>query len=162
TFYDAMSRVTRTISRYVNQNSGDPETPALWVWNASNARWEVSESDDTPIDQGTDDPQNLISDTAYNERGLVRLQRDTLGNVALFGYDDADRLIKTVQNALQPDYNNCYLSGADPDPALAVYEANAVLTDSDIVTEQVYDPAGNVIKTIDPLGRVNFTIYDPL
>ena len=91
--------MVRTINNYANQSSGSPEEPGLWIWSLSNERWEKSLADDTPITFGADNNQNIISDTAYNARGMVRGQLDALGNVNLYGYDDAGRLVKTIQNA---------------------------------------------------------------
>ena len=36
------------------------------------------------------------------------------------------------------------------------------LVDEDIITTNQYDAAGNLVKTVDPLGNVTFTVYDPL
>jgi RHS repeat-associated protein len=160
TFYDALSRVVRTISNYVNQSGGASESPGLWVWQATRARWEKSSSNAAPIAFGATNDQNVIADTAYNARGLVRLQRDALGNVTLFGYDDAGRLVKSVRSASQPTYNNDDV-GALADVSLKNYIANSA-ADQDIVTLQEYDAAGNPVKTTDPLGNVTLTGYDAL
>lgn len=69
---------------------------------------------------GSDNSQNLVTDTAYNLRGMVKNQTDVLGNVTLYGYDDAGRLVKTIQSANNPTYNNDY-TGASPDPSLNAY-----------------------------------------
>ena len=101
-----------------------------------------------------------MTDTAYNTRGLVRKQVDVLGNVTLYGYDDADRLVKTIQNASQTSYNNDY-SGAGFDPILANYIPNSS-ADQDIVTTQAYDANGSPVQTVDALGNVTYSVYDAL
>ena len=144
TVYDALDRVIRTISNYVaDVNLPNPYTAAHDAFA-----------------HGSDNTQNLVTDTAYNARGLVRAQTDGLGNVTLFGYDEADRLVKTVQSASQPTYNNDY-TGTTPDPALANYNASSS-ADLDVVTTQAYDPAGNLVQTVDALGSVSYTVYDAL
>ena len=143
TVYDALDRVIRTISNYI-PSAGIPD-PYV------HAR--------TDFAHGTNNDQNLVSDTIYNERGLVQRQIDVLGNVTLFGYDDADRLIKTVQSAGQPAYDNSY--GSTGDPSLARYIANDK-PDEDIVTLNQFDAAGNLVKTTDVLGNVMLTGYDAL
>ena len=161
TFYDALNRVVRTIANYEEQGTS---TPGDWVWRAVLEddvlvwRWRLSLTDDTPVSYGTDNTLNSIVDTAYNERGLLKSQRDPLGNVNFFGYDDADRLVKTIQNAGTPDYDNSYTNG---DPDLSDYTANDI-PDQDIITTQLYDPAGNLVKATDTLGNTNFTVYDAL
>src|SRR5690606_31483559 len=82
TAYDALNRVIRAISNYV------PTVGIPHPYTAAHSAFS----------HGTDNNQNLVTDTAYNARGLVRKQTDVLGHVTLFGYDEADRLIKTVQN----------------------------------------------------------------
>lgn len=163
TFYDALDRVVRTITNYVNQNGGSAEAPATWIWDATDNRWEKSTG--AAIGHGADNTQNLIADTDFNARGMVRFTRDTLGKVTLYGYNSAGRLIKTIQSASQPSYNNDYiirpgLSGT-PNATLDNY---AVVTspDQDIVTMQDYDRAGNLVKSVDVLGNVSFTVYDAL
>ena len=100
TLYDALGRVWRTISNYVPPANS---VPGNWVWNGSTAKWEDGSS--TEIEHGTDNNENLISDTVYNDRGMVRMQRTALGVVTLYGYDDAGRLVKTVQSASDDSYN---------------------------------------------------------
>ena len=154
TLYDALDRVIRTIANFVDDNYA---APADWVFEGG--IWKDG-ANGTPIAHGTDNTQNIISRTEYNERGLVRLTQNVEGNVTLYGYDDADRLVKTVQNASQSGYNNQY-TGVDPDPDLSDYAA-IIVNDQDVITTQRYDRAGNVIETIDPLGHVTFTVYDAL
>lgn len=154
TVYDALSRVVRTITNYVVQGTSNPRD---WEWSAAHSRWE--DGADNAISFGDDNNQNLITDVAYNERGTVKSQRDVLGHVTLFGYDDADRLIKTVQNASDLDYDNDY--GMDGDPSLAEYDPGED-ADQDIITTQEYDFAGNLVKTVDSLGAVSYTVYDPM
>ena len=144
TVYDALDRVVRTISNYVEDVA--ITTPFTAAHSA--------------FDHGSGNNANLVTDTAYNARGLVRKQVDVLGRVTLYGYDEADRLVKTVQNASQPSYNNDY-DGTPPDPFLANYSANTS-ADQDIVTTQAYDANGNLVASVDPLGRVSYTVYDPL
>ncbi len=109
---------------------------------------------------GADNTQNLVTDTFYNARGLVRKQVDVLGNVTLFGYDAAGRLVKTIQFASQPTYNNDY-TGTSPDPELASYSASSA-DDEDLITTQTYDPAGNLVQTVNALDISSFTVYDAL
>lgn len=143
TVLDALGRVVRTIRNYVP----DLAVPEPFIANHDE------------FDHGTAQTQNLVTDTAYNERGLVRLERDVLGSVTLYGYDEADRLVRTIQSASQPEYDNTY--GVSGDPDLSEYETVSD-ADLDIVTTQAYDPAGNLVQSADPLGRISFTVYDAL
>jgi RHS repeat-associated protein len=156
TFYDALNRVWRSISNYVVQGSS---APGDWVWDSFDDRWE--DGSGNAISHGTEDNQNIISDTVYNDRGMVRMQRDVLGNATLYGYDDADRLVKTVQSAATAGYNNNY-SGTSPDPDMSGYGTPSSDADKDIISEQEYDANGNLVKTTDAADRVNFTVYDEL
>jgi RHS repeat-associated protein len=144
TVYDALDRVIRTISTYVPDASiPNPYTAAH-----------------SSFPHGTEQNQNLVSDTGYNARGMVRKQTDVLGNVTLFGYDNAGRLVKTVQSASNPTYNNDY-TGSSPDPTLANYSASS-WPDQDIITASQYDAAGNLVRSVDALGSQHFTVYDVL
>ncbi len=144
TVYDALDRVTRTIDNYVA--SASVPNPATAAHSA--------------FDHGSDANQNRVTDTAYNARGLVRSQTDVLGHVTLIGYDAAGRLVKTIQSASQPSYNNDY-TGTAADPDLSAYPASSN-PDQDAITEQVYDANGNLVQTIDPSGQSHFTVYDAL
>ncbi len=159
TLYDALGRVRRSIDNYVAQ---DTSAPGNWVFDGGQWR---QERGGTPITFGDDNNHNLIADTAYNARGLVRRRQDALGNVTLYGYDPADRLVKTVQNASVEGYNNDYV-GADADPDLSAYPGLAhtlsQLADRDIITAQGYDPAGNLVRSVDARGIASFTVYDAL
>ena len=144
TVYDALNRVVRTITNYV------PDAPVPNPYTAAQSAFF----------HGMDNTENLVTDTAYNARGLVRRQIDVLGNVTLYGYDDADRLIKTIRNASQVDYNNDYV-GTSPDPSLSNYTINTA-PDWDIVTTSEYDRVGNLVKAVDTVGNTTFTTYDAL
>lgn len=138
--YDGLGRVVMHIENYVAGGSNPPE---YWVWE--NDAWH-----DAPISlsgkaiyHGANKDLNIVRQVAYNKRGLVRLERDRIGNVTLFGYDDADRLVRTVQYASDAAYTNDY----DNDYSLSLYPHNS-LQDQDVITDREYDPVGNLTKVI--------------
>ena len=168
TIYDALGRVIRTIQNYSPQGSS---APGDWVWDVTNEEWQYSSTVTTPVSHGAELDENIISDTQYNGRGLVNMRRDVFGRVTLYGYNNADRLVKTVQNAskipLDPNVTTSYdydmRYGGSGDPDLSEYELVASnLADEDIITETLYDPNGNVVKSIDARGSVTFTVLDAL
>ncbi|MCZ7554514.1 MAG: RHS repeat protein [Anaerolineales bacterium] len=159
TLYNALSRVTRTITGYQRPQGINP--PGAWQWNGQTGQWE--DGSQHPISHGEDNTENIIADTVYNQRGQVRLRRDVLGNVTLYGYDDAGRQVKVVRNASVPNYNNDY-TGSDPNPAdpdLSDYDP-VDAPDRDIITTAEYDAAANQIRTVDPLGNTTLMVYDAL
>jgi YD repeat-containing protein len=143
TVYDALGRVVRTITNFDGTGVTHPFT-----------------ADRSTFTHGTDNTKNLITDTAFNERGLVRKQVDVAGNVTLYGYDAAGRLVKTIQSASEPDYNNDY-SGTTPDPDLSAYVADDG-ADKDLVSLNEYDANGNLVKSTNGLGRVTLLGVDAL
>lgn len=155
TIYDALGRVRLSISDY---DGTGYNSPVRWVWEGG--VWKDAPSG-TQIDQSAG--KNLITETVYNEMGLVRLRRDVLGNLTLYGYDDAGRLVKTVQNASKADYNNAF-TGAGADPDLSDYEVGGIsqASDADLITAQFYDAVGNLVQSIDQRGITSFTVYDAL
>jgi len=144
TAYDALNRVIRTIVNYKEDtNIPNPFTASHSAFS-----------------HGADDNENLVTDTAYNARGMVRKQTDVLGNITLLGYDDAGRVIKTIQSASSGGYNNDYI-GTTPDPDLSDYVAISD-ADKDLITTNTYDRVGNLVMTVDVLGNKHFTVYDAL
>lgn len=141
TAYDTLSRVIRTIGNYVSDVS------ITHPYTASHSAF----------DHGSDNTENLVTDTAYNERSLVRKTVDVLGNVTLFGYDAAGRVIKTVRNASNGSYDNTFAGDADLSAYVPAEDA-----DLDIISETVYDANGNIVQRIDSLGVSDFTVYDGL
>ncbi len=139
TVYDSLNRVVRSIANYV----ADAAVPNPFT------------ADRDDFDHGVDGTHNRISETVFDDRGLVVQQIDPPGNVTLIGYDDAGRQVRVVRNASQPDYN----SAADPELADYLPVADA---DMDIITSSGYDANGNLVKSIDVNGNVTFTVYDAL
>ncbi len=144
TVYDALDRVVRTISNYV----ANPAIPDPYVHTRAD------------FGHGSDNTQNLISETVYNERGMVRKQIDVLGTVTLYGYDDAGRLVRTVQSASQPNYDNSYAFRGDPGLGRYAGQIASTNPDQDIITTSQYDAAGNLVKSTDSIGNVTLTGYD--
>jgi len=153
TIYDALSRPIRVIQNYTAQGSS---APGAWVWSDANSRWE--DGSGNPISHGSKLDENIINDTGYNARGLVNLRRDVLGRVTLYGYDLVDRQVRTIQNASTPGYDSSYATG---DPDLSAYTPNTAV-DEDVITDQLYDANGNVVKTVDARGSVTLTALDAL
>ena len=151
TIYDGLGRVIRMVSHFV---AGSYAAPAGWVFE--NGVWKDAPSG-TTISHGVDGDQNLVSDTAYNRRGQVRLSRDLFGVVTLYGYDLNDRLVKTIGHANQVTYNNDTSGDIDLNSYVPVNDG-----EHDRISSQTYDAVGNLVKTVGPLGHTTFTVYDAL
>ncbi|MEL6307999.1 MAG: DUF6531 domain-containing protein, partial [Chloroflexota bacterium] len=152
TLYDGLDRVARTINHYVD---GGYAAPASWVFEGGVWKDDVG---GTVISHGVDQDENIISDTSYNARGQVRLTQDVFGVTTLYGYDLADRLVKTIVNASNPTYDNDHITG-DPDLSAYAVSGNA---EQDMITEQSYDLVGNLVQSVDTRGMNSFTVYDAL
>ncbi len=152
TVYDAMNRVIRTITNY---------KPVVGITNPYTVARSAFDSY-----HGADNTENLVTDTIYNSRGLVESQTDVLGSVTRLVYDLAGRLIRTIAN---------YTPQGSPvtDPAAWIWNnnrweyttnnpVNHGNNDQNRITEQQYDAAGNLVKTVDVLRNVTFTVYDEL
>lgn len=159
--YDSLGRITRRIENYVDETAAMVAytSPETWSWDGN--QWIDGASTPVPIEHGEDLDENLITDTAYNIFGQVRLQRDVLGHAMLYGYDTLGQPVRTITNPVDDDYNNDY-DGTNPDPSLASYVIDSNVADADILTTMRYDAAGNEIERVDVQGRKTLTIYDAL
>ncbi len=164
TVYDELDRVVLTVANYVN--GGAYDFPATWKWNGN--EWKDDYGAGTTISHGssTSNDENIISQTIYSPRGLVRLQRDVAGNTTLYGYDLADRLIKTVRSASYPDYD-----ASMTDIPLALYPGTgntlSAAPDMDLISTQVYDAASNIVindenPDFTDVRRITMNGYDPM
>jgi RHS repeat-associated protein len=144
--YDSLGRVTRTIRNYVA--------------NAAITNPYVRRADD--FRHGADNDRNLVEEMTYNQRSLLRRSVDVAGRVTFYGYDAADRLIRTVASASQTEYPNDYSAGGDPTLARYVQAVALDAPDVDWVTTLEYDAVGNLVKTTDTVGNVTLTAFDAL
>jgi YD repeat-containing protein len=84
---------------------------------------------------------NLTTEYGYDTAGRQILVTDTLTHAVKTEYDLQGRPVTVTTNYKDGDYNPAY-------------------PDEDIRRITQYDPAGNAIAQIDPLGRVTRTWYD--
>ena len=84
---------------------------------------------------------NITTAYGYDVAGHQILVTDTLGYVSKTDYDPQSRPVTMTTNYKDGVYNPAY-------------------PDEDILRVTHYDPAGNAIAQIDPLGRVTRTWYD--
>ncbi len=87
---------------------------------------------------------NLVTEYGYDGAGRQILITDTLGHVNRNEYDSAGRLWRSIQNVHPTVSTQNYLN------------------EYNLITEYVYDTAGNLVETIDTLGRVSRTEYNAL
>ncbi|MFZ2878366.1 MAG: DUF6531 domain-containing protein, partial [Phototrophicaceae bacterium] len=153
TAYDALDRVTRTI-RNVKPSTTPWLDAAQWIWDATQSRWETATG--TAISHGARSDENLVEDYEYNELGQIRLKRDTLGNLTLYGYDNVGRVDKVVESASRTTFFDCgnmIPTDNQPEPPCTTPPLQERLTlssyvesadaDKDIITKLKYDGAGN-------------------
>ncbi len=95
--------------------------------------------------------QNVRSDTVYDEAGNVIAMIDPLGIVTRTYYDSLNRQEYVVSNLVGQSIDVTNPPAYDPN-----------FPDHNLLIETVYDPTGNLIATIDPLGYTTRTYYDSL
>jgi YD repeat-containing protein len=90
---------------------------------------------------GSSTPITAFEEWDYTPNGNVASYRDRAGDVTTYAYDDANRVVRTTDEAI-------------PVPGMDVLEQPAG------VTEQFYDWAGRLTRTVDPEGGVVDNAYD--
>ena len=187
---DTVGRQTRaaydSIGRRIIQvmNYTAPSDPAFWVWDSTDGRWEYRPDQTTsvPITHGTQQDENLISQTVYNKAGQVLSTRDARGTQTTMTYDAAGRtreMTGTAGTALATSsYVNYDKAGRVlrrivnyiPQPDISPETYNGVSwdfnpethgrdNDQNLITVSLYDRASRAVKTIDALGHTMETIY---
>lgn len=174
--YDGLGRRVMTIGNYAS--NGD--NPALWEWDDADEQWE--ESDGTAIDHNTDNDQNLISLTVYNNAGQVISSRDARGTVTGFVYDDAGRRVSGVQAVdthLETRNYTCFDKAGRVLRTIQNYLANTTSPDTwtngawdfqpdvhgqhqdrNIIQSQTYDASSRVIERTDAENNSVSTAYN--
>jgi len=128
--------ITRTTRTYFDDLSRPEYVLHNWVgdWNNPN-----------PPPYNPPD-ENFRTQTAYDIAGNVIQTIDNADNVTYLCYDNLNRVVKTISNP----------SVSDP----CVEYTPVTDQDRDVINLAFYDANGNVIATIDPLGRITRTYYD--
>jgi YD repeat-containing protein len=136
------------------------------------------------IDHGTDNDQNLITQTSYNIAGQVVATRDTRGTRTDYIYDDAGRRVSVVQavgTKLASQSYTCYdkagrvrrtianyvANGNDPD----AWQTDAVETwlfvqsthryrEDNLIATTSYDAASRRQSSTSPMGNIQSLAYD--
>ncbi len=93
--------------------------------------------------------QNIRTDMVYDANGNTIATIDPAGMITRTYYDAMNRQTSLVQNLTGQLIGDLNLP-----------ERIAGATDENIRTDTYYDPAGNSIATVDPLGIVTRTYYD--
>ncbi|CAG0982479.1 partial Protein RhsD, partial [Planctomycetaceae bacterium] len=131
--YDLVGRqiaITDTLGR-VNRN----------VYDENGQLIETIVNHDPARAQNELNQYNLTTEYGYDVAGHQVLVTDTLGHVSRTDYDVQSRPVTATTN-----YQDGVYDPAHPD--------------EDIMRVTQYDPAGNAIAQIDPVGRVTRTWYD--
>ncbi len=99
--------------------------------------------------QNDQNKYNLVTEYRYDNQGNQIAVIDTYGIITRTYYDIENRPVTVVQN----------LTGRTIETTSPPNRGTGI-TDENIRTDTVYDPAGNVFQTIDPAGIVTQTYYD--
>ncbi|MCA9923643.1 MAG: VCBS repeat-containing protein [Anaerolineales bacterium] len=146
--YDDAGRVistTNTLGQTDLTFYDDAGRPYLAIRNWDGTVLGVGEDPQQVLCSSTDllREENLCTSTEYDDYGRVWKTTNVLGYVTLTEYDSVGRVDYTITN---------YVDG--------VYDA--AYPDEDIISDVEYDAQGNVIVSIDVLGRKTRTFYDVL
>jgi len=107
---------------------------------------------ENPPDRDLQNPtQNIRTDTVYDLNGNVIGTINPAGILTRTYYDSRNRPIAIVNNSTDTEFLTTEPPTYSPE-----------FPDQNIVQKMVYDPVGNQIATIDPLGIITRTYYDPV
>jgi YD repeat-containing protein len=127
---------------------------------ASNNQWRTTtyayDAGGNPI--STIDPNGDTTYTLYNADNEATYSVDAIGNVTGYRRDSDGRVIGTTQYATALTASQLVTLASTPTAATL----QSVLTTSsqDRTTISIYNMAGQVVATIDPVGNVTTTAYD--
>ncbi|QDQ25733.1 LysM peptidoglycan-binding domain-containing protein [Chitinimonas arctica] len=145
--YDAAGRVSRTVAyaKTVNLSALPVLADAMVGYSASQIDALLST-----------DPADRINRTVYDKDGRAIYNVDALGAVTELRYDAAGKLISRLDYAKQVVGN--WTSRAELQAILvgAAYAGDA----NNRVSHSVFDAAGQVVYSVDPLGNVIGSSYD--
>ncbi|HKJ40098.1 MAG TPA: SBBP repeat-containing protein [Anaerolineales bacterium] len=117
----------------------------------------------TVTTQNYQDKYNITTRYFYDSRGNQIAVADTDWVVTRTYYDFANRPVGFVQNLVinnSPANNDADVIAAISIPEVSLPSFDPSYPDRNIHSSTVYDDAGNVIETIDPVGIVTKTEYD--
>ena len=133
----------------------------------------VTHNYDPAEDQNEDNQINIVTEYAYDEAGNQLSITDTYGRTTTYEYDDANRLIRTIDpagNESTSEYDEAgnLVATADALGRTSAYgydELNRLISTIDPQgneTTTAYNPDGTVASTVDALGRTTSYQYDDL
>ena len=160
--YDESGRQVMSIANYVEQGNPVVE-PDNWVWDATDGRWE--DGSGNAIDHGTDKDRNRISTTEYDLLGRAYRTRDAVGRETYTVYDAVGRVIRRVQNyvvqgsSIPDDWQWDSVDERYEDGAGNAID-HGTGKDQNIISETVYNHAGQVLSTRDAFGTETAFVYD--
>lgn len=145
-FHDAAGRPTHTVDYGTNDTTNDEF--------ASETADPDVEQDEEPPSTGAD---ALVTETIYDERGLVGATIDPMGRRARFLYDARSRLIATIEN----DTDSSVTIGWDQGDQKWLVSGTHGYVDRDRVTSYVRDAGGHLRKQTahQPGGTDQVTSY---
>jgi RHS repeat-associated protein len=149
TTYDDSGNIIATTdgNGIINRTYYDANNRPVTVVQNLDPAWGIATNQ--PPEYNANNPdRNLRSDTVYDDNGNVIASIDTLKRITRTYYDQYNRPRYVVQNLTGQAVS---VNTPPTDPAF---------TDRNVRSETIYDAAGNVIASIDPLGRITRTYYD--
>jgi RHS repeat-associated protein len=144
TYFDGADRVIRSVNWGTNQTGFNHGGSAPTITQSSPLNWDSS-------------GDQLVTETAYNTRGLVDTSTDPTGKKTKHFYDDLSRTIAVAEN-----YVNATVTWSTD--RWVVGNITDAELDTDRVTSFVYDGGNNVVKQVAhfPVGTTEdtqITIY---
>ena len=155
--FDSLGRVIKIISNFKRDGLA---APGNWHYDYTSQTW-VDGAGGT-IYHGINLDENIITETAYNARNKVRLTRNVLGQVTLYGYDEGGNMVRSIVNAVNLDTNGDYNNDYGADPKLESYGALSTKADEEILADMVYDLQGTLVHTTSVAGTDTVVTYDAL
>ena len=147
--YDVWGQRTLEVQNYVVQGGSDPQT---WTIDQTEnpPRWEYS---GTPIQHGTNNDQNIITQYVYDSLGRQIETIDANGHRMVTQYDAAGNVTLTISNYVP-------VAGQPTTPPYTDGVFNANAPDRNLRTTMAYDASGNLTTMTDWLGRITHYEYD--
>ena len=130
TFFDGADRVIRSVNYGTNQTGFEHGGTAPTLNQSSPPDWDTSGDE-------------LVSETLYNNRGMVEQVTDPDGQVTKYFYDDLNRSVATIEN-----FDDATVAWDATSECWEVDNIDDAEPDTDRVTSFVFDGNNNVTKQV--------------